>query len=260
MSGNVGSLITISSQTTVSASRSATKDTLDIQPIYQEYAERISQGMATGRFMRGWSPIYEGDHGPTIEYLENLRAEHSGFQVRQIEMAQAQNLTLDVKLDRDFYSKWSSIVLYTFGHLQIIIHKDTLKNPDLFELKFSMFGCVARSGNSRDPFFTTLIDTNIFDGPVTPRILKGISSLALRQGPIPDQSFLSRPTFLLELADIEKVLYGQGRSRANSFKAIKGYYMYPSLMSENMAYIEWTLTPYVFQPIGGPVALPRSAH
>ena len=259
MTGNVGSALTLSSKAVVSATRSRQSDTLDIYPIYEEFAEKISLGIATGRYVRGWSPLYEGDHAITIGYLGNLRSEHTSFQLRQIQMAEAQNITLDVKLDRDFYFKRSSILLYTFGRLQIVIHKQTLTNPDNFEMRFSMFGCVARSGRTDDPFFTTLIDTNIFDGPVTPRILKGISALALSQGQNPDPTYQQRPTFLHELEDIEKLLYGKGISRSNSFKAIKGYYMYPSIISENMAYLEWTLTPYLFQPAGQEPVLPAGS-
>jgi hypothetical protein len=226
-------------------------DVVDIAPINGEYAEKVSKGIATGRFIRGWSPYHlEDDFQATGAYLSHLRGEHMENQYQQAEQSRDMNISLHEKWDREFFSKLSAIRLYRFGRLQIVIQTSTLTNPDLFELKFAMFGCVSTSpADALDPSFVTLIDSSIFDGYITPRIAKGLASLAKKQSAQEiDSAFRSRLSFLDELHDIDLVLSGFGRGRSLQFKAIKGYYMYPSILSGAMAYIEWTLVPYFLLP------------
>jgi hypothetical protein len=252
MSGNVGSMIPASAgSTTVSVTSDGGKDVLDIYPVYEEYSSKITEGIAKGRFVRAWSPMYEGDHTPSIAYLDHLRGTHLNKQHDAIDKISLMKISLEAKWDRDFFTKLSSIRLYRFGQLQVLVHKDTLTHRDLFEFRFAMFPCIARSESLDDPHFTTMVDTTIYDGIMTPRIIKGIASLVAKQGASPDEIYMQRPTFLSELEDIQKILYGQGKGRVHSLKVIQGYYMYPSILSSLMSYFEWTTVPYMFQPIVG---------
>jgi hypothetical protein len=246
LGGNVGSLVSSS----VSVTRMSDKDVLDISPISGEFADRISTGVSRSRFIRGWSIMHDHDNfQATGSYLDHLRGAHIDTQHQQAQLSAARNISLEEMWDRDFFSKYASIQMYRFGRLQIVIHKSTLANSELFELQFAVFGCVSKNADDADPFFLSLIDTNIFDGYITPRISKGLASLMTKES-AQDIDFLlrSRPSFLDELHDIDLVLNGVGRGRSLKFKAIKGYYMYPSVLSASMAYIEWTLVPYFLVP------------
>jgi len=250
MSGHVGSMIPASAgSTAVSVTSDGGKDILDIYPVYEEYSSRITEGIAAGRFVRAWSPMYQGDHTPSMAYIDYLRATHLTKQHDAIDEANRMKIPLDAKWDRDFFTKLSSIRLYRFGQLQVLVHTDTLTNRDLFEFRFAMYPCISRSESLDDPHFTTMIDTTIYDGAMTPRIVKGIGSLVAKQGLNPDDMYKQRPTFLSELEDVEKILYGQGKGRVHSLKVIQGYYMYPSIITNIMSYFEWTTVPYMFQPI-----------
>ena len=251
LSGIAGSMMP-SRGDVATVTRFRSEDALDISPIAGEYSQRVEQGIAAGRWVRGWSPLYDEDNPAQIAYLSYLRNRHVDELELIIRRAAVLNISVDQLWDRDFYTKLSSILVYRFGELQVVIHRDTLTNPVLFEFKFAMVNCVSRSGGgefSKNPFFLTLIDVNIFFGYPTPRIIKGLSALVTKQGANPDPVFTQRPTFLFELEDIDKVLSGRGRGRANTFKVIKGYYMYPSILSETMSFIEWTTKPYQFDPV-----------
>jgi len=253
LSGNDFRQIPESSGSIVSIHRGPQKDLLDIHPIRGEYVHRSNE---TGRIYRGWNPLYINDPAPVRAYLNFIQDWHYEDQIAQRQWAAAQNISITNKWDIDFYSKLRDIVVYRVGRLQVIIYRKTLTQNDLVELRSFMFGCVAKSRANfddnrpatlgEDPAFTTLIDTNIFDGFVTERILKGITNL-VRKALVPDPVWLSRPTLLGELSDVDSILHERGLFRTQNFNAIRGFYMIPSAVAPNVAYIEWTILPTVLQ-------------
>jgi hypothetical protein len=115
------------------------------------------------------------------------------------------------------------------------------------------------AGSGENPAFTTLVDTTIYDGYITPRILKGMGMRVRAQTEFDQQLTLIRPTFFAELQDVDSILHGRDIARADGFNAIHGFYMFPSAVSRSVAYIEWSIIPTKFEAINTTNAAQSSA-
>ena len=230
------------------------KDAIEFEPIDGEVEYRDE---ATKKIYRGWNPFYLGDNRIIRAYLQHMEDLHLADQIDQLQFAKRNNKTLEAKWDFDFYSKIRDILVYRVGKLQVIINRHTLTDSDRVEMQFAVYNCICKSpvdfedrpkNLGEDPAFTTLIDINIFDGYITERILKGLSAI-VRKSIVPDPIFRTRPTFFSELSDVDSILHGKGADRASRFQAIQGFYMFPSVVSCTVAYIQWSIIPTMFQPI-----------
>ena len=241
-----GSSITVFSQ--------SRKDAIDYEPIRGEAVFRNIELQGT---LRGWNPFYLSNPRPVIAYLHHLEQLHWEDQLAQHRWAAAHNKTIEEKWDYDFFTKLRDILVYRVGRLQVIINRNTLTDVNRVEMRFAIYGCIAKSrvnfedgrpkALGEDPQFTTLIDVEIFDGYITERILKGLSSI-VKKSAIPDPIFMVRPTFLDELSDVDSILYGKRLDRAENFLAIQGFYIFPNVVSRTVAYIEWSIMPTMIQP------------
>ena len=235
---------TIASELTApvaSATRMNQKDVLDIAPLRWEAVRQLPHGVSVGRYVRGWTVLYKENPDPVLGYVEHLRNVHVDMIGEQIRRAESMNLTMDALWDLDFYSNFASIKAHQFRNMIILTHKNTLTDRDMFEVRYAISRSVAPDGEQ----LISLIDTTIFDGLVTPRIHKGIWAISKKSKGTIKSDFIHRPTFVFEIRDIWTVLMGEGRNRIDTFNAIKGYFMYPSMLSYGVAYIEWTIKPFV---------------
>jgi hypothetical protein len=117
------------------------------------------------------------------------------------------------------------------------IHTNFFDAPNLYEAKFTLYNTISPDGKH----ISVLFDTAIFDGLVTPRIHKGIWSLMGKRAlPRDDPIVSKRPSFAGEIHDICSLLNEKNRDRAESFRAVKSYFMYSSAFAPRKAYIEWT--------------------
>ena len=240
-------------------------DDLDIAAVRNEV---VMKGYETeDRTYRGWNPFYFHDQGSVRSYLRHLDALHIANQVAQYKQAEAKNISIYEKWDLDFYSKFRDVLVYRYGRLQVVIHRHSLLDPKQVELMFVIYKCVSTSplddvpsaGSGENPAFTTLVDTTIYDGYITPRILKGMGMRVRAQTEFDQQLTLIRPTFFAELQDVDSILHGRGIARADGFNAIHGFYMFPSAVSRSVAYIEWSIIPTKFEAINTTNAAQSSA-
>ena len=242
---NPGSLISVHSD--------LKKDTSDIHPIHGEYVGRSD---ATLRIYRGWNRLYLDEPGPIRYYLKFMEESRSRDLMAQYESATAHNKTIYEKWDLDFYSKLRDIVVYTYGKMQIFVNRNTLMNKTQPEMRFVIYDGVfdtpsnnpdrIHAGLGEDASIIVLIDTEIFSGLITERIIKGLNSI-VKKTLIPDTACFARPSFLLEVLDIHSILEGKGRYRADQFGAIQAFYMMHHPATSNIAYIEWSILPTVIQ-------------
>ena len=241
ISGNRDSK-TVASELTdqvVSATRRSHTDVLDIAPMRWEAVKTLSEGLSVGRYIRGWTVLYKDNPAPVLGYVEHLRNSHMDIITAQVQRALVINKTIGDIWEREFYSKFASIKGHQYRNMVIYIHSNTLNDPDLYEMRFTMTRGVHSDGDE----MISLIDTRIFDGLLTPKIHKGLWAIANKGQSY--SNFPNRPTFKRELHDIWTVLSDQGNNRLKSLKAIKGYFMYPSMLSPRTAYIEWTTKAFV---------------
>ncbi len=85
------------------------------------------------------------------------------------------------------------------------------------------------------------MDTNIFDGMITPRIQKGMTSIDRKKTELSDPITLASPTLVAEIRDLDRILQ---KSSGRETRIISQLVHYPSLVDpELIATIEYDLKP-----------------
>jgi len=207
---------------------------LEFEPIKGEVVEcDESYGCP---YLRGWAINHQ--YNPVIrDYLRYLRLKHISELESIHESIGGEDLVLQ-KWDRDFYSNLASIRQFVIGSMIVWLHTDFFTASHLFQARFTVY--IGSNPGSEEPV-PLLIDTNIFDGFITPRIHQGIWKLnGKRSLESSDPMVAQRSSFYAEMHDIMVLLTGRNQNRAAAFKAVKGYFMYASTLGPSVAYIEWT--------------------
>jgi len=218
------------------ATKQKTTHPICIEPVrgeVTEYGPSISYPS-----MRGWAINHLDNPEIIRSHLSQLRNLHREKFESLINETEARNSTLDQKWDRDFYSNFASIRYVRYGDVMFWFHLNFF--TDSHEARFTMYEGSDSEGN----VCRVLMDTSLFDGLITPRIHKAIWALVGKRHLSPlDPLITQRKSFMDELKDISTLLTKTGRDRADSFRAIKGYFMYTNFLGSAVSYIEWTTKP-----------------
>ena len=228
-----------------SVSRATVADVVDISRVTGEYTDEAFKN----RTSRAWHHQYQRNPEVLAGIVAFLRTNRLEYHAERYFESQARNQPYSDMMDLEFFSKFRDLLVMRFEDSKFIVHRQTLLDTNRTAMSFLYAPCTDRDVEiatrlGRSILFKVFIDTNIFDGFITPRIIQGINSLTRRavNGPIPEA--YARPTWVSEMEDVDSLINGSSAGRANRFKAIKAYYIYPSAVSQLIGHIEWTIDPH----------------
>jgi hypothetical protein len=175
---------------------------------------------------------------------------HRLYHAEQREFAESRNITVEEKWFNDVRSNREHI---RFGSLTrtaegafIFYHADTFTIPRLFEKRrFAVFGELTAfsSGRVRN---VLLIDTAIFDGLLTSRILHFFFLLAQVSKDRHESTIVS--SFDHERNMLYELIFKDGLSRLSDLRTknmLLSFSAYSSSLSATMGYYEWTINPQI---------------
>jgi len=137
---------------------------------------------------------------------------------------------IEDKHDYDFFTKIKSIVMYNSGNVQGYFLKESILNPNVTHRRFNLF-LVKNTGLMGSEQFFIIMDTDIFDGMITPRIHKGMTAIDARKEEGSNPVTRVAPTLAAEVRDLNRVLNkGSGRR----MQIIQDLIQHPSLIESEM--------------------------
>jgi hypothetical protein len=150
-------------------------------------------------------------------------------------------LTEIKKLEFEFFSKLNCTVFHKVGNVHAYIHRDTL-NDSAQRRRFNLF--LSHDPASRENgLFFGIMDTSIFDGPLSDRIMTGMSIVAARNSGASVLVSQSR-TFVSEMTDLNKLLNTESTAKT---RIIKDLVQYNSFVDPGVMVLEWDVkAPKVF--------------
>jgi hypothetical protein len=87
--------------------------------------------------------------------------------------------------------------------------------------------------------FLIIIDTNIFDGMITPRIHKGMVNIERKKRELSDPVIDASPTLVTEMKDLNRILQ---KGHGGKTRIIKDLVQYPSLVNpDQMSTLEYDI-------------------
>jgi len=138
------------------------------------------------------------------------------------------------------------ILNFRFGKIHVYVSMDTLTTPSV-RMRFYSHNAVHASGS-----YLLMIDPAIFEGTIDRERFDRLSLLGSLNESQKKIATRSRPTWMKELEDLDKVLHGQALDRLDDLKAIQFVHIYGSGFP-GCRVIEWATKdapPSIFDPPG----------
>ena len=167
--------------------------------------------------------------------LQRLKVAHRQRFLAQLDLVGADKefKTISEKWDYEFFSKLNKIVVFLYKHIQIFIHVDSLTNT---HMRFSEHNGVYKGGN-----IMMLVDTNIYDGDLTPRIKKGLEIACVRSEELSRANRDTRPSLGREMIDIELMFFDTDPDRLSRVRLLNNFVAYPGDDESSYFVFEWDL-------------------
>jgi hypothetical protein len=167
-----------------------------------------------------------------LRQMDSRYNDHLDVLRLQVQGASRQNISLQEYWEKNLIRNLQVASAIQIQHTLVFFHRDTFMTP-CAPRRFMLFTTVA---NLDSPFI--LIDTNLFDGDFTPRLvytLMRIQELKSERNPA------SIGTLVPEMFHFFKIYAdtGMDRLRNSPFQEIA---VYPSPYSDTVAYFQWNLT------------------
>ena len=202
-------------------------------------------------------PAFEGGKlmmaaDPLLSLKDSVIARHRRKMQNQIaEMTSGNFTTLDEKWAMEIkraFPKTIRVVTEKFN--QVYLHIDTILDPTKTDMKFLIFNSI---DPRTDDKFKVLIDTSIYDGPMTHESLDMIRAVARKDHIVMGMIAARRRTLPIEVGDIDMILeyhtanpFNQRGFRNDRLKIIQHFLVYESSpdgpLSDQHHIIEYSLS------------------
>jgi len=155
--------------------------------------------------------------------------------------------TIEEKWEKDFSKNLKSIVVYGFKRVHAYLHEDTLHNPEPNgHMRFHQFSFhdLPPSGDGlmdAESEYTVLVDTNIFTGELTPKILFALGLAQRISSKLSDEMIFVRPSLYKEILDINTILYDEDPERMSRLEVVSQFFSFPGNEEESFYVYEYQL-------------------